>query len=217
VPEVGETRSVTLCGDDQLVVTAADPVEAQGLANALRRTGEWFDVVPGLASIVVRFDAAGIDPAAARAQLEQQLAMTSVSRDVQGDAVTIPVFYGGDNGPDLGAVCRGLGIPPAEFVRRHAATEFRVAMLGFTPGFAYLGGLEDDLQVDRLSAPRPRVPAGSVAIAGAFCGLYALTGPGGWPLIGRTDDTLFDGTCPAPFRLLPGMRVRFRPAGDGVE
>lgn len=204
------------CGDDQLRVPAADAAQAQALANALRPLAGWVEVVPGLACVVVRFDASRVDPPVALARLQAQLEDLSLPAEPARGRVEIPVRYGGDAGPDLAALCRSLGVPKAELVRRHTGATYQVAMHGFTPGFAYLDGLPDALQVPRLSAPRQRVAAGSVAIAGHWCGLYALAGPGGWPLIGRTDFELFARGAPDPFPLKPGTQVVFRDVdGDG--
>src|SRR6266545_1782369 len=98
---------------------------------------------------------------------------------------------------------------PAEVVRRHTATEFRVAFCGFAPGFGYLTGLPEELAVPRLDTPRARVPAGSVGLAGRYCGVYPSPSPGGWLLIGRTSVRLFDVDEDPPALLAPGTRVRF--------
>ena len=98
-----------------------------------------------------------------------------------------------------------------DFVALHCRDEYPVEMLGFTPGFAYIGGLDDRLDVPRRPHPRQYVPAGSIGIAGGRTGIYAMPGPGGWPLIGRTPEPLFDAKAGDPFRLRPGLRVRFRP------
>ena len=104
------------------------------------------------------------------------------------------------------------GLSQDEVIAIHAGGEYVVEMVGFTPGFAFIGGLDERLWVPRRSEPRQRVPAGSVGIAGERTGLYAMASPGGWTLIGRTPMTLFDPGAEQPFALAPGMRVRFRAA-----
>ena len=126
------------------------------------------------------------------------------------EAIEIPVCYGGEFGPDLDAVATHCGLEPAEVSARHAAGDYRVAMLGFMPGFAYLLGLDESLHMPRRASPRTRVPAGSVAIGGAQTGIYPRELPGGWQLIGRTPLTLFDPSQAEPALLRPGQRVRFR-------
>ncbi|MFI7574567.1 allophanate hydrolase subunit 1 [Micromonospora sp. NPDC049497] len=124
-------------------------------------------------------------------------------------SVDVPVTYDGE---DLPAVADHWGVDVAAVVDRMAGTAFRVAFCGFAPGFAYLTGLPADLSVPRLPSPRPRVPAGSVALAGPYAGIYPTASPGGWLLVGRTTLTLFDVHADPPARLAPGTRVRLVPA-----
>lgn len=120
-------------------------------------------------------------------------------------AVEVPVIY---DGVDLATVAGHWNVDVTAVVRRLTATEFRVAFCGFAPGFAYLTGLAAGLSVPRLSTPRSRVPAGSVALAGPYAGIYPTAAPGGWLLVGRTDLPLFDVHADPPARLAPGTRVR---------
>lgn len=122
----------------------------------------------------------------------------------------IPVCYGGAHGIDLDAVAAQTGLTPDEVVACHVAVEYRVAMIGFAPGFAYLLGLDPRLHVPRRAQPRTRVPAGSVAIGGAQTGIYPGELPGGWHLIGRTPRRLFDVGRTPPSLLAAGDRVRLR-------
>jgi KipI family sensor histidine kinase inhibitor len=103
------------------------------------------------------------------------------------------------------------GMAPISYINSHAAVEYTVAFLGFQPGFPYLRGLPDILHAPRRPSPRVRVAAGSVAIGGAYCGIYPAGGPGGWQIIGRTAAALFDPAREAPAMLMPGDRVRFVP------
>jgi inhibitor of KinA len=125
-------------------------------------------------------------------------------------AIDIPVCYGGECGPDLDGLALHAKLPAAEVIARHCAAEYRVAMLGFAPGFAYLLGLDSTLHAPRHAVPRVRVPAGSVAIGGAQTGVYPRELPGGWRIIGRTPLVLFDASRDPPAVLGPGQRVRFR-------
>lgn len=124
-------------------------------------------------------------------------------------AVEVPVRY---DGTDLPTVAHHWDVAVPTVVRRLVATEFRVAFCGFAPGFAYLTGLPAGLAVPRLPTPRPRVPAGSVALAGPYAGIYPTASPGGWLLVGHTDLRLFDVHADPPARLTPGTRVRLVPA-----
>jgi KipI family sensor histidine kinase inhibitor len=123
-----------------------------------------------------------------------------------GELVEIPVSYDGE---DLGFVAERWGTDVDGVVARHRETEFVSAFCGFSPGFAYLAGLSDDLAVPRLDTPRTRVPAGAVGLAGTWCAAYPTASPGGWRLIGRTDAPLWDAGRDQPALLPPGTRVRF--------
>lgn len=195
-------------GDDLISVAVADPAAAQALAAGLRASGLWIEAVAGIDSVVVRFDIATLSQDAAREQLAGLMATDFERAERSSTLVEIPIVYGGEGGPDLPAVCETLGLTQQEFITLHSG-EYTVDMLGFIPGFAYIGGLDARLEIDRLPQPRQFVPAGSVGIAGGRTGLYALPGPGGWPLIGRTSCTLFDAQSDQPFVLDAGMRVLF--------
>ena len=120
--------------------------------------------------------------------------------------VELPTTYDGE---DLDDVARRWGMTRAEAVATHTGTEFTVAFVGFSPGFAYCSGLPPGLAVPRLDRPRPKVPAGSVGLAGEYAGVYPSASPGGWRLLGRTDAALWDVTREEPALLTPGTRVRF--------
>jgi len=130
----------------------------------------------------------------------------------EGDLVEVPVVYDGD---DLAFVAEAWGTDVEGVVERHTAVEYVAAFCGFAPGFAYLAGLPEELGVPRLDSPRTRVPAGAVALAGTWCGVYPTASPGGWRLIGHTEAALWDVHRDPPALLAPGTRVRFRDAGGG--
>ena len=131
-----------------------------------------------------------------------------------GPLVEIPVCYGGDFGPDLAAVARHAGLSEVEVIELHSGAEYLVYMLGFAPGFPYLGGLDARLATPRRAVPRPLVPAGAVGIAGAQTGIYSLPTPGGWQLIGRTPRRLFAASRTPPSLLQAGDRLRFVPISE---
>lgn len=124
----------------------------------------------------------------------------------------IAVEYGGVAGPDLAALAQQAGMGTDDMIERHAAADYTVAFLGFQPGFPYLNGLPSVLHAPRRAVPRVSVAAGSVAIGGAYTGIYPAAGPGGWHVIGRTSAVLFDPRRDAPALLMPGDQVRFVPA-----
>ena len=195
-------------GDDLISVDVVDPERAQVLAATLRETGDWLEAVAGIDSVVVRFDIANVSRAEAESRLREAEANAPEALEKPQGIIEIPIVYGGEFGPDLEFVCDKLGLGKEEFIALHCGT-YTVDMLGFTPGFAYIGGLDERLIVERLSEPRQHIPAGSVGIAGGRTGLYSLPGPGGWPLIGRTSRQLFDPISDEPFTLAAGTSVLF--------
>ena len=198
-------------GDDLISISVANPREAQDLALRLRESQAYLEVVAGLDSVVVQFDIASKDRNEMEKQIAEVMALPGSMRATAQPVVEIPVCYGGEAGPDLADVCEQLGVTQEEFIALHSGREYQVDLVGFTPGFAYIGGLDKQLNVSRRQEPRVCVPAGSVGIAGGMTGLYALQGPGGWPLIGRTSFILFDAAADNPFVLVPGSKVVFVP------
>jgi KipI family sensor histidine kinase inhibitor len=150
-----------------------------------------------------------LDPLGEAGHWLQQQAFAGDDADIVGRSVEIPVRYGSEHGPDLAALAAHAGLGEDDVIARHCAGEYRVAMLGFSPGFPYLLGLDPLLAMPRLDTPRTRVAAGSVGIGGAQTGIYPQAGPGGWRIIGRTALALFDPLHDPPTLLAPGDRVRF--------
>jgi KipI family sensor histidine kinase inhibitor len=166
------------------------------------------EVLPGMNNLSLLFDPEEVDAAELEMQVLSawpQLAGTAI----EGREIRIPVAYGGEAGPDLAVVAAHTGLAPAEVVRRHSGAEYVVYLLGFLPGFGFLGGLPPELATPRRAEPRVAVPARSVGIGGAQTGIYPLVSPGGWQLIGRTPLELFDPRAAEPTLLRPGDRVRF--------
>lgn len=202
---------VQSAGDDLISISVANPREAQDFALRLRESQAYLEVVAGLDSVVVQFDIASQDRNEMEKRIAEVMAQPGSTRTVAHPVVEIPVCYGGEEGPDLESVCEQLEMTQVEFIALHSRREYKVDLVGFTPGFAYIGGLDKQLNVSRRQEPRVCVPAGSVGIAGGMTGLYALQGPGGWPLIGRTSFILFDAAADDPFVLVPGSKVVFVP------
>lgn len=174
------------------------------------------DLVPAYATLAVHYDPAcwiqeGMSPHAALAATIQQVWRTTETDPSSAPRhLEIPVCYGSIFGPDLLDVAAHCGLSADSIIERHTAAEYRVFMLGFTPGFPYLGGLDPALATPRRATPRPKVAAGSVGIAGKQTGIYSLDTPGGWQIIGRTPRRLFDATAAEPCLLRPGDRLTFR-------
>ncbi|HXY39260.1 MAG TPA: 5-oxoprolinase subunit PxpB, partial [Vicinamibacteria bacterium] len=171
------------------------------------------ETAPTLRSLLVLYDPAVAGFAAVRRELRSRAGGGSVAAEPLRRH-EVPTRYGGDCGEDLEPLARSLGVTVAELVRRHASVDYTALMLGFTPGFAYLGLLPDGLSVPRQATPRVRVPAGSVGLAGRMTGVYPVASPGGWQIVGRTSWRLFDPWREEPARIAAGDRVRFVPVEE---
>lgn len=195
-------------GEDALLVEVSSGDEAQALhAELLRRRAEGTlsvrEIVPAARTVLLD----GLD-APARLAAELTAAELPAAPPRTRDVVEIPVRY---DGPDLAEVAAHWGVPVREVARIHGDTEFRVAFCGFAPGFGYLTGLPPRYDVPRRATPRTAVPAGSVALAGPYTGVYPRSSPGGWQLIGTTDAVLWDHARVPAALLSPGTPVRFVP------
>ncbi|RDE31402.1 allophanate hydrolase subunit 1 [Parageobacillus thermoglucosidasius] len=170
------------------------------------------DIVPTFSSVTVYYDplvAGGYEEICK--WLRTELKRVGHIKKAAARTVVIPVCYGGEFGPDLQEVARFHGISEEEVISIHSRESYRVYMIGFAPGFAYLGGLSPEIATPRRSTPRTHVPAGSVGIAGSQTGIYPLATPGGWQIIGRTPLALFRPHDPEPSLLRAGDIVQFRP------
>ncbi len=201
-------------GDQALLLEFNSTAEVLAWTDTLRSAGlpGVLDIVPASRTILVKLAAPRyrIPTEQRLSKLHlQQLDNTEASAPQQPDVV-IDVVY---DGMDLDEVAKLTGLAPSEVVAAHTGSLWRVAFGGFTPGFAYLVGGDERLQVPRRSEPRTRVPSGSVALAGEFGGVYPRETPGGWQLIGRTDARLWDIEREQPALLTPGMCVQFRAIG----
>lgn len=177
------------------------------------------DVVPAFASLTLFYDPTRIYAAnpgmlpsrALELELGRRYREAVKVPAVRGREVDLPVCYGGTFGPDLEDLAHQRGLTEQAFIDLHAKHSYSVYMLGFAPGFAYLGGLDRQLHTARRSSPRAQVAAGSVGIGGAQTGVYPLATPGGWNIIGRTPLALFRPDDDVPSLLRPGDSLRFRP------
>ncbi len=181
------------------------------LYEALRDTnlGGIGDLVPAFSSLLIRFDPERLSETELRAKVEGLLHSPVPLTARKSRTHVVPVQYGGEAGPDLACLARSHGLTVSEVVRLHTQRIYRVYFLGFMPGFAYMGRLASEITTPRLETPRVRVPAGSVGIAGAQTGVYPFSSPGGWRIIGRTDERIWDLDKSPPALFAPGDRVRF--------
>ena len=184
-------------GRNAVLVEVESTEHAVSLATWARARGLAREVVPGARSVL-------LDGLEDRGGLAGALADWSPGTAELGAEVELAVTY---DGPDLDSVAEAWGCGVAEVAARHQRTVFVSAFCGFAPGFAYLSGL--DVEVPRLATPRTRVPAGSVAVAGTWCGVYPTDSPGGWQIIGHVEAELWATDRERPALLAPGTRVRF--------
>ena len=213
-------------GDRALLLHLGDAIdeETHRLVRAVcarlteERVAGMIELVPAFASVAVHYDPGAVPngdggtPPHARFAAAVERVLRSVGAEALPDAPTveIPVCYGNELGPDLDDVAKLHDLTADDVVRLHSGATYRVYMLGFAPGFAYMGGLPPSIATPRRSEPRTAVPAGSVGIGGSQTGVYPLTLPGGWRLIGRTPIRMFDATRQRPTLLSAGDVVRFR-------
>lgn len=188
----------TLAQQQQIWALAAEAMQWRGIR----------EVLPGMNNLSLLFDPDQIDGAELEMQVLSAWPQLNAS-SIDGRRIEIPVTYGGEFGPDLAEVALHTGLTPAEVVRRHSEGDYVVYLLGFLPGFAFMGGLAPELATPRRPAPRLEVPAGAVGIGGEQTGIYPMASPGGWQLIGGTSLKLFDPCAAEPTLLRPGDHVRF--------
>ena len=207
------------CGEGALTVHLGDGIDpainrrVTALQGAIGSAGlrGITDLIPAYADLTVCYDCTVISAKALQRQLRRLLDSLSVAGQDRRRVFRLPVCYGGDYGPDLDFVCRHSGLSAQEVIALHSAPDYLIYMLGFLPGFAYLGGLDPRLHTPRLDSPRTCIPAGSVGIGGAQTGVYPLASPGGWQLLGRTPVSVFDRQQQEPILYRAGDLVHFVP------
>lgn len=208
-----------LAGDSLVILELGTTVEPQQhdrvvqLASALAEAAVpgVTDIVPAYTTIGIHFRPLATDLARLQSTAQRLEASLPERPVTSGTLHEIPVQYGGDAGPDLAEVAAFAGCSEADVIARHSQVDYRVYLLGFVPGFAYLGVVDASIAAPRRRVPRDRVPAGSVGIAGTQTGIYPRSTPGGWQLIGRTSVVLCEHDRSPQARLAPGDRVRFIP------
>ena len=204
-------------GDRGLLLTFGDAIDEAGFDTVRKANFALthppiegvIETIPGYTTLLLFYDPVKISYAQLTKTTLSRLSDTSVLQLPPPKTITIPVAYGGEFGPDIAFVARHNNLTPDEVIRLHTTGKYPVYMLGFTPGFPYLGGLTEKLWTPRLETPRIHVPAGSVGIANNQTGIYPVASPGGWQLIGRTPLKLFDPGRKDPFLVHPGEIVVF--------
>lgn len=202
--ELGDTISTEIHGRIRAMLLALDGAPPAGMVECS----------PAYRSITLLYDPLVTSFAKLREQLDELYGASGAIALPAPEVVELPVCYGGRFGPDLAFVAESHNLAEQEVIRLHSQPDYFVYMLGFSPGFPFLGGLPEELHTPRLESPRKRVPAGSVGIAGGQTGVYPIASPGGWQLIGRTPVKLFDYGKKEPFLLSAGNILKFRPIGE---
>jgi KipI family sensor histidine kinase inhibitor len=159
--------------------------------------------------LLIHYDPLVLDYSKANQWARSKLEQVQDSKPEKPRRIEVPVKYGGEYGPDLESVAAYHSLQAEDVIRIHSKRIYTVYMMGFTPGFPYMGKLDDAIVTPRLEVPRTNVPGGSVAIAGSQTGIYPVTSPGGWRLIGYTSLKLFDPKSESPFLFSPGDEVKF--------
>ena len=218
---MSEPFRVVAAGDSAIIVEFEERIDPEVNARAVAlarliassRVGGLRDVVPTYRSVAVYFDPLRTDYRRLLNLVGRGAKSAGAPDDRERAPIHVPVKYGGEEGPDLSHLAARAGLTEDEVVDIHRATTYRVYMLGFLPGFAYLGTVDSRIAAPRLAVPRVRVPAGSVGIAERQTGIYPVDSPGGWLLIGRSFVKPYDPSRREPFLLQAGDLVRFDPVG----
>ena len=197
--QLGEEIDLTV---NQRVHMLARLVETSSLPGVI-------ETVPAYGTLLVQYDPLVLSFTQIKNILREKISQVEGNASRKPRQVEVPVRYGGEYGVDLESVARHLQMRAEEVIRIHTQRTYTVYMMGFTPGFPYMGKLDDALVMPRLETPRTHVPAGTVAIAGLQTGIYPIASPGGWQLIGWTPLKLFDPTSETPFLFAPGDEVKF--------
>ncbi|GAA0703082.1 allophanate hydrolase subunit 1 [Marinobacterium maritimum] len=209
---------VEVAGESALIIYFGEhgqPGVAAAVAHAAERLRavlgfRLVDLVPSYASLLVIYDAFRTDHLEVKKMIAKVLNNSDCRSDESGRLVTLPVYYGCEAGADLESLAERVGLTPEEVVELHQAGEYRVYAIGFAPGFAYLGDVDARIACPRLATPRQRVPRGAVGIADRQTAIYPAVSPGGWNLIGRCPERMFDPDREPSMPVRVGDRVRFK-------
>ncbi len=207
---LGDSSVLVQLGDNIDLATnlRVHALDARLRSSACRPEGI-IETVPAYATLLVHYDPLILTYSQVTDWLRGEMGRVEEAAERKPRRIEVPVRYGGEDGPDLPFVASYHHTTPEEIIRLHTGRDYTVFMMGFTPGFPYMGTLDEAIATPRLETPRTRVPEGSVGIAGAQTGIYPIDSPGGWQLIGRTSLKLFDLGGAEPFLFAPGDTVRF--------
>ena len=204
-------------GDSSILIVFGGTISArtnQRIAATVRLIREQkiegiVDMIPAFVSLLINYNPLVISYDSLRERLEAILQMKTESLDTVRRVYEIPVCYGGEYGPDLGIIAKNAGLSEREVIDIHTSCDYLIYMLGFLPGFCYLGGLDERIHTPRLKTPRLKIPAGSVGIGGSQTGIYPMESPGGWNLMGKTPVRTYDPDRDVPILVQAGDYIRF--------
>jgi len=214
---------IKITGDTSLAVIFGDEISKEmnikvrtfDAAISKAKIAGIYETVPTYCTITIHYAPEVIRYNELKARLMEMLESDTDSAELGvADVIEIPVLYGGEYGPDLDFVAEHNGLSTKEVIEIHSKPEYLLYMLGFTPGFPYLGGMDERIATPRLTSPREKIPAGSVGIAGKQTGVYPMDTPGGWQIIGRTPLPLYNPHATQPILLDAGMHVKFIPVTE---
>lgn len=208
IEQAGEDALIVYLGEETSAAVSAQVQQACDLIAASMGTA-LNDLVPSYASVLVIYDPLKTDHLAVRHTIRTALLHLEATAADSGDLVTLPVWYSQESGPDLAALAERAGVSIDEVIALHQAVEYRVYAIGFAPGFAYLGEVDERIAAPRLDTPRQRVPRGAVAIADRQTAVYPAPSPGGWNLIGLCPQRMFNPQADPIMPVKVGDRVRF--------
>ncbi len=209
----GDT-SVAVVFGNEISIDINTRIRAFDEALAEEQIDGVYETVPTYCSLTIHYAPEKIRYDELKERLEALLAVAHKAQKLNTIVMEIPVVYGGEYGPDLETVAAHNGMSPEDVIRIHSGAEYLIYMLGFTPGFSYMGGMDESIATPRLKTPRVLIPAGSVGIAGKQTGIYPIDSPGGWQLIGRTPVKLYDAHRDTPILLDAGLHVKFMPIDE---
>lgn len=217
------THTISPVGDSAILISFGDvicPTINRKIQHVIETIHDMkdpaiYELIPAYTSLMIQYDALAYSYTELKSKLEPVLSINiDISEEDRVTVVEIPTLYGGDYGPDLSSVARYHNMSEHDVIKIHSGTDYLVYMLGFIPGFAYLGGMNPCIATPRLQAPRQSIPAGSVGIAGEQTGIYPSQSPGGWQIIGRTPVVMYDLERESPSLLSAGQYVRYIPIDE---
>ncbi len=208
IHSAGEDALIVYLGEGTNPQTSAQ-VQAACVAFELALGTDLVDLIPSYASVLVIFNLLRTDRLSVRKRLHAALDSLAVDSGGEGKLVSLPVYYDPESGPDLESLAQGTSLSIDEVINIHQSTEYRVYAIGFAPGFAYLGQVDERIAAPRLTTPRQKVPRGAVAIADRQTAVYPAPSPGGWNLIGRCPVRMFDPEADPIMPVNVGDRIRF--------